>query len=141
MGKSVRKLVQEGLPWQPPASAPIASEAEEAAGQSGQAEGAPAEQAEGAPQNEAALIAPPTPRARAAPRLAEQLETISGPERKKVKEGERDGPRTLSREGERAGTSTLARTSEVTQRGGEAMKMDTSHIVVPEVMKQWRRRE
>eukprot|EP00972_Heterocapsa_arctica_P044432 6559563-Heterocapsa_arctica.AAC.1 len=33
MGKSVRRLVPEGLPWQPPASAPVATDAEEAAGQ------------------------------------------------------------------------------------------------------------
>eukprot|EP00972_Heterocapsa_arctica_P107962 15901571-Heterocapsa_arctica.AAC.1 len=51
MGESVRRLVPEGLPWQPAASAPVANEAEEAASQPRQAEGAPAERAEGAPPN------------------------------------------------------------------------------------------
>eukprot|EP00972_Heterocapsa_arctica_P079063 11656941-Heterocapsa_arctica.AAC.1 len=44
MGKSIRRPVQQGLPWQPSASAPVATAEEEAAsGQSGQAEGAAAQ--------------------------------------------------------------------------------------------------
>eukprot|EP00972_Heterocapsa_arctica_P102406 15089698-Heterocapsa_arctica.AAC.1 len=66
---------------------------------------------------------------------------MTGPERKKLKE-ERAGTSILTREGERAGTSTLARAPEaVAKRGAEALPMDIEPIVVPKVMKQWRKRE
>eukprot|EP00972_Heterocapsa_arctica_P027677 4070196-Heterocapsa_arctica.AAC.1 len=100
MGKSVRRLVPEGPHWQPPASAPVATEAEEAAGQPGQAEGAPVERAEGAPperaegvpQNVEALITPRSPRTKATPIISKQLEDLPGPERKRMKEGEGSRP-------------------------------------------------
>eukprot|EP00972_Heterocapsa_arctica_P030524 4494401-Heterocapsa_arctica.AAC.1 len=88
MGKSVRRLVPEGLPWQPPASAPVATEAEETAGsgQPGQAEGAAAEGTASAGPTEGPLAAPPTPRTRATPRQSEDIEKLSGPERRRLKE-------------------------------------------------------
>eukprot|EP00972_Heterocapsa_arctica_P109654 16143493-Heterocapsa_arctica.AAC.1 len=89
MGKTVRRLAPDGLPWQPPSSAPVATEEEEAAER-----GEPAQPEEGAAQNEGMLAAPPTPRARATTRPSEDLEKMTRPERKKLKE-------------ERARTSTL----------------------------------
>ena len=126
MGKSVRKYIDSGQPYVPASSAPVAADAEEA---------------QEAPRRPIPMTTKPEIPEEGAPSTSSSSPRSTIPLTSQVVMQDKRSYEELSSEERRALKQAKVPEKVEATRGAQAMPMDTSSIVVPELMQQWRKRE